>query len=421
MQWLAHDLHTFRVAVFSGAAQVGFEGSFYGLITSRSVWRTGTFHIAFGLLSASIGSCMDTVVKAYLTLTHARGLGPRKTKLLVEHFGSAEAVLAAAQAELLSVPSVGPSLAQALVSAKESNWATEEGARAERLGVTLVPYEHEAYPESLRAIYDPPAVLYVRGRLDLLQARAVGIVGTRDASEYALKLTEKLAVGLAEAGVTVVSGLALGVDSAAHRGAVKVDGGTTVAVLGSGVDTIYPRQNSGLARTIWQGRGAVVSEYPLGTQPRPTNFPGRNRIINGACQGIVVVEAGVKSGALITANYAAEEGRTVFAVPGRVGDPRSEGTLALLKQGAVLVQETNDILQELGWDAPPSPQPEKKLNLSAEQQAVADLVAKLGTPLLDDLVAGTDLDVPQVLPLLTLLELQGVVKTLPGGRYTRVY
>ena len=365
---------------------------------------------------------MDAVTRAYLTLVQARGLGPRKTKLLVEHFGSAEGVLGAARADLLNVQGVGPSLAQAVIAAKESTWADEEGNRAERLNVEIVHYEHAAYPDSLRAIYDPPALLYVRGTLPdaLREPRAVGIVGTRDASDYAKRLTETLAKELAEAGVTVVSGLALGVDSAAHRGAVKVDGGSTVAVLGSGVDTIYPRQNGELARKIWQGGGAVVSEYPLGTQPKPSNFPGRNRIINGFCKGIVVVEAGVKSGALITADYAANEGRTVLAVPGRVGDPRSKGTLELLKQGAVLVQETNDILQELGWDATHSPS-KPQIALSAEQQTIADLVTKLGTPLLDDLVITSKLDAPQLLPLLTLLELQSVIKKLPSGRYARVY
>lgn len=162
--------------------------------------------------------------------------------------------------------------------------------------------------------------------------KAVGIVGTRDASEYALHFTEKLARDLAEAGVVVVSGLALGVDSAAHRGAASVAGGQTVAVLGSGVDIVYPRQNQDLARTIFSGYGAVVSEYTLGASPRASNFPGRNHIINGLGSGVVVVEAGMKSGALITADYALEEGRTVFAVPGRVGDQRSSGALALLKK-----------------------------------------------------------------------------------------
>ncbi|CAN5871743.1 hypothetical protein BH24DEI2_BH24DEI2_17570 [soil metagenome] len=246
---------------------------------------------------------MNDATLAYLTLSHAKGLGPRKIKLLVEAFGSAAAVLAAAQDELLAVESVGPSLAKSVMAAKESDWPEREVARAERLNVALVHLEDERYPSSLKAVYDPPPVLYVRGEMPI-GAKAVGIVGTRDASEYALKLTEQLAGELAEAGVTVVSGLALGVDPAAHRGAVSVPGGLTVAVLGSGVDVVYPRQNQNLAKTIFSGRGAVVSEYPLGTGPRASNFPGRNRIINGCASGVVVVEAGAKSGALITADYA---------------------------------------------------------------------------------------------------------------------
>ena len=357
---------------------------------------------------------------AYLSLSHAKGLGPRKIKLLVEHFGSAAAVLEAAQDELLAVEKVGPSLARAVLSAKESDWPEREVLRAERLNVALVHLEDPRYPESLKAVYDPPSVLYVRGELPT-QPKAVGMVGTRDASEYALRLTEQLARDLAGAGVVVVSGLALGVDTAAHRGALSAPGGLTVAVLGSGVDVVYPRQNQDLAKTIFSGRGALVSEYPLGTGPRSSNFPGRNRIINGLASGVVVVEAGAKSGALITADYASEEGRTVFAVPGRVGDPRSSGTLALLKQGAVLVQDVDDVLNELGWDAGssrhPAPTPP---DLPPQEAALLEAIRRLGNPLLDDLVAAAGKSAAELLPLLTMLELKGQVKVLPGGRYTRL-
>ena len=373
---------------------------------------------------------------AYLTLSHAKGLGPRKIKLLVEHFGSAAAVLAAAQDELLAVEKVGPSLARAVMTAQESDWPEREVARAERLHVALVHLEDPRYPSSLKAVYDPPPVLYVRGELPVeaeatgFEAtgfkvtgfKAVGMVGTRDASEYALRLTEQLARDLAAAGVVIVSGLALGVDTAAHRGAVSAPGGQTVAVLGSGVDVVYPRQNQDLAKTIFSGRGAVVSEYPLGTSPRSSNFPGRNRIINGLASGVVVVEAGAKSGALITADYASEEGRTVFAVPGRVGDPRSSGTLGLLKQGAVLVQDVSDVLNELGWDASSTRQPEpiRQPDLPPQEAALLEIVQRLGHPLLDDLVVATGKSAAELLPLLTMLELKGVLKTLPGGRYTRL-
>ncbi len=361
---------------------------------------------------------MTDATLAYLSLSHAKGLGPRKIKLLVEHFGSAAAVLEAAQDELLAVEKVGPSLARAVLSAKESDWPEREVLRAERLNVALVHLEDPRYPESLKAVYDPPSVLYVRGELPT-QPKAVGMVGTRDASEYALRLTEQLARDLAGAGVVIVSGLALGVDTAAHRGALSAPGGLTVAVLGSGVDVVYPRQNQDLAKTIFSGRGALVSEYPLGTGPRSSNFPGRNRIINGLASGVVVVEAGAKSGALITADYASEEGRTVFAVPGRVGDPRSSGTLSLLKQGAVLVQDVDDVLNELGWDAGssrhPAPTPP---DLPPQEAALLETIQRLGNPLLDDLVAAAGKSAAELLPLLTMLELKGQVKVLPGGRYT---
>lgn len=361
---------------------------------------------------------MNDTTLAYLALNHAKGLGPRKIKLLVEHFGSAEAVLEATRDDLLAVENVGPGLAQAVLTAKESDWPRQELVRAKRLGVQLVHLEDERYPASLKAVYDPPPVLYVRGNLPTIP-QVVGIVGTRDASEYALHFTEKLARDLAEAGVVVVSGLALGVDSAAHRGAASVAGGQTVAVLGSGVDVVYPRQNQELARTIVSGHGAVVSEYALGTPPRASNFPGRNRIINGLGSGVVVVEAGTKSGALITADYALEEGRTVFAVPGRAGDPRSSGTLALLKQGAVLVQDVTDVLSELGWDAS-APTPRPALSLPPGEAALIETVARLGTPLLDDLVLAAGKSAAELLPLLTMLELKGLIKSLPGGRYTHL-
>lgn len=262
------------------------------------------------------------------------------------------------------------------------------------------------------------------------------IVDTRDASPYALELCKEVARGLAETGMTVISGLALGVDSAAHSGALEAESGTTVAVLGSGVDVLYPRQNAGLAKRIIEGRGAVVSEYPIGTEPHARNFPGRNRIISGLSRGVVVVEAGERSGALITADYALEEGRTVFAVPGRVGDPKASGTLSLLKQGAVLAGSAEDVLQEFGFEGkvrttnrpmkpafelsePQQPTlPAQRPTLPEPQRRVAEAVEGGDSPLLDDLIAATGLDAAELLPVLTLLELQRVVERLPSGRYS---
>ncbi|CAN5604567.1 DNA-processing protein DprA [soil metagenome] len=363
---------------------------------------------------------MDTLTRTYLALALTPGLGPRKIKLLTEHFGDAEAVYAASERELRAVPGLGPKLVASLLEAKRSERPEGELERAARLGATLIHLAHPDYPEALRSIYDPPPVLFVKGELpqalrgELSEIRSVAIVGTRDASDYALGLSHRLAQGLAQAGVTVVSGLARGVDAAAHRGALSVPSGQTVAVLGSGVDTIYPRENGGLGRAILAGRGALVSEYPVGTGPRPEHFPARNRIISGLARAVLVVEGTHKSGSMITASLALEEGRTVFAVPGRAGDPKAGGTLDLLKQGAVLTQDADDILSELGWSAakessgPP---------LSDAERELVTLIRAQDSPLLDDLIAASGQSATALLPLLTVLELKGAVKAVPGGRY----
>lgn len=350
---------------------------------------------------------------AYLTLTRTRGLGPRKIKTLIDTLGSASTVLEASPNELADIEGIGPTIMKAIQEAKQSDWAEKEYDRAQKLGIEIIHLEHPDYPELLKHIYDPPSVLYLRGHMPK-SSRAIGVVGTRDASPYALQLTQTLARDLVQADITVVSGLATGIDTAAHQGAL-LGQGQTVAVLGSGVDVIYPRQNQKLAEDIQHGHGAIISEYALGTPPSPTNFPGRNRIINGLCQGIVVVEAGEKSGALITSDYAAEEGRTVFAVPGRVGDHRAKGTLGLIRQGATLLESAQDILNEFGWhtSAHPTVAPE----LSTHQRLIIQSIETLEHALLDDIHMATQITVPELLSELMMLELNGIVKNV-GGRYT---
>ncbi len=367
---------------------------------------------------------MDNLAKAYLSLALTPGLGPRKIKLLTEHLGDAEKILAASAADLREVEGIGNKLIEAILRAQDSPEADKELARARHLGVTILPLSHPEYPEALRQIFDPPTVLYVRGQLpvtlkgEISKVRAIGIVGTRNASHYALSFSGALGKQLAKAGVAVVSGLALGVDSAAHQGSINTEAGQTVAVLGSGVDVIYPRQNQALAKKILAGHGAIVSEYPLGTEPRAQHFPGRNRIINGLARGVVVVEAGHKSGALITADYALEEGRTVFAVPGRVGDPNTKGVLELIRQGAVLTQSVEDILNEFGWEQDGlNPTGPSLTQLNEGQRKIVELIQQFETPLLDDLINASKLSAAELLPTLTLLELQGIIKTVPGGRY----
>jgi DNA processing protein len=373
---------------------------------------------------------MTDALHAVLTLTFTPGLGPRKIKGLLEHFGAPSALAGAEAGDLLAVEGIGRKLAGSVVAARREAGvkADAELARAERQGVTLLALGTPGYPEALGQIYDPPAVLYVRGSLpdgvhgSLERLRSLGVVGTRNATPYGLELSRRLAQELAAQGVAIVSGLALGVDTAAHEGALAAPGGETVAVLGSGVDVVYPGQNRRLAERLLAQGGALVSEYRLGTAPRAENFPGRNRIINGLSRGILVVEGGKKSGALITADYALEEGRTIFAVPGRVGDPRAEGPLELLRQGAVLTQRAADITDEFGWRAPSAPSAAPSgaasTTLSGLPAELAALIRDRGEPLLDDLIVATGKSAPELLPTLMTLELSGVIRTLPSGRYS---
>jgi len=275
------------------------------------------------------------------------------------------------------------------------------------------------YPGALRHVFDPPARLHVRGRLASDAARlgapAVAIVGSRDATAYGLAVARDLGRGLAEAGIVVVSGLALGVDGAAHRGALEA-GGWTVAVAGAGTDVVYPRQHGALHRAILE-HGAVVSEHAPGTPPRKGHFPRRNRIISGLSLGVVVVEATLRSGSLSTARHALEQGREVFAVPGAVGALRSRGPHALLKTGARLVETVDDILAELPKGvATPAGDPARARSLTGDLAGILDGIVS-GAVTVDALVARLGGNVPEILEKLLALELRGLVVRGPGGRY----
>lgn len=350
-----------------------------------------------------------TELHALLTLRFTPHLGPRRTEHLRRHFGSAGAALSAPLTALRDVPGLDARSVAGVGTAGPREQAEAELAKAAREGVTLLGRGLEGYPDALEALSDPPAVLWVRGDLPEFPVvpRAVGIVGTRGASPHALGLTRRLAADLARAGVTVVSGLARGVDTAAHEASVDA-GGISVAVLGSAVNMIYPSENAGLARRL-----TLVSEYPLDTGPAQHHFPTRNRIIAALSSATVVVEGELKSGSLITATHALECGRTVFAVPGRAGDPRAAGPHRLLREGAVLTETAGDILDELGWgDAPAAPLPD----LPPEQARVH---AALTTPAtLDDLQGATGLALPDLQTALVMLQLMGLAEEV-GGRWAR--
>ena len=328
---------------------------------------------------------------ASLRLAHARYVGPVTYRKLVRVFGSAEASLAAPRERLLEVPDINERAADGIAEARRDPWAEEEQARVRARGVKLLTLDDPSYPLALLSTYDPPVVLYVHGELVPEDALAISIVGTRHCSHYGRSQAEKLAAGLAAAGFTVISGLARGIDSAAHAGALSVDRGRTVAVLGNGIGVVYPPENKKLYERITGAppRGAALSELPLDSPPDAQHFPRRNRIIAGMSLGTVVVEGAETSGALITARFAVDMDREVFAVPGSVESPNSRGPHRLIKAGAKLVDDVEDILDELRDIAAPLVkvrQPDARLRLPSAKALARQESA---TPLLDAAQAST--------------------------------
>ncbi len=343
-----------------------------------------------------------------------RGIGPAKVRRLLDHFGDLEAAWSAAP-EALREAGLDRRALDNLLAVRAGVDLDHILHRLEQLGVQVLTWESPDYPRNLLSIAQPPPVLYVRGTLTPADEWAVAMVGTRQASAYGREVARDLAQSLAASGVTVVSGLARGIDIAAHRAALDA-GGRTIAVFGSGLDQIYPPEHRAFAEAIAKS-GALVSDYALGTQPESGNFPPRNRIISGLSKGVVVVEAGEGSGALITADYAAEQGRDVFAVPGSILQRSSRGTNKLIQQGAKPVLEAADILEELNLAlvvahtearaALPANETEQRLLacLSAEPVHVDDLGAQMGLP------------ISQITSTLALMELKGMVRQVGGMNY----
>jgi DNA processing protein len=343
-------------------------------------------------------------------------VGPSRFKRLLDHFGDPEAAWRAAPLELARA-GLDRRAIDGLVALRQTADPAEVWTRVERLGVTVVTLDDPAYPALLREIADPPPVLYLRGELAAADRWALAVVGTRRMTPYGRQVVERLVGELARAGLTIVSGLALGIDGAAHRAALQA-GGRTVAVLGSGLDQLYPSDHIGLAREI-VGSGAVMTEFPLGTKPDAVNFPRRNRIISGLSMGTLVIEAAETSGALITADFALEQGRDVFAVPGSILSSASTGPNRLIKEGARPVTSAQDILEELN------------LTVVAQHEAVRDALPddptesallKLlsGEPLhVDEIGRSSALPAWQVSSALTMMELKGLVRQVGGMNYVR--
>lgn len=384
---------------------------------------------------------MEDDLSAWLRLTLLPGIGPERQRSLLAAFGLPAQVFAAGRSAIAAV--AGADTADLLFAAPDEAriaaalaWAVEPGNHILTLG-------DAAYPRGLLEIPDPPVLLYVKGDPALLSSNALAVVGARSATPGGVANAQAFAEHLAGAGLTIVSGLALGIDAAAHRGALDQAEGKTVAVIGTGADRVYPARHQALAREIAQ-RGAIVSELPLGTPALPHNFPRRNRLIAGLARGVLVVEAAVGSGSLITARLASECGREVFAIPGSIHSPLARGCHRLIRDGAKLVETAADVLDELAWgeSARPPAQPSSRSTARGRKRAVEDASKPLFPPPapnadlppdqaavldalghdpldVDTLAARSGLTLDALYAILLALELDGRISRLPGGRFQR--
>lgn len=374
-------------------------------------------------------------MKDWIALNMTPGVGPRVTARLLEHFGSAEAVFEAPRREL-ALARLTPETIESIANRELHERAEREIENVRKLGGDILVLDDGVYPTLLRETYDPPVVLYVKGQWsESLEGPCVAIVGSRRCSTYGQNAALMLSRELAQRGVTIVSGLARGIDASAHRGALEA-GGRTVGVMGTGLDQVYPRDHKKLAEEILGNKGALVSQFPLGTPPVSENFPYRNRVISGLSLGVVVVEAAENSGSLITARLAMEQNREVFAVPGNITSRNSFGTNYLIKgAGAKLVQQWQDVASELPAEIaaqllpPPSKKKRKGELVDQLQLTPADLneneraIFKLlttDTPMqIDTLAETTKLSITQLTTALLTLEMRELIRALPGKCFVR--
>ncbi len=362
--------------------------------------------------------------EAYLTLNLISGIGPVRVRRLLEAFGSPEAALRARRGALARVEGFGPEMAQRVADWEAHIDLSRELRRIREVGAQVLTAEDAGYPATLREVFDPPLVLYVWGRLEARDDRGIAVVGSRRATHYGVQCARRLGFQLAQSGVTVLSGLALGIDASAHEGAVAARG-RTVGVLGSGLGKFWPPANKALADRIADGHGAVVTEFPVDYNPDKQSFPLRNRIVAGWSQAVVCVEAPARSGALITVNQAADYGRPIYAVPGPIDRPTSEGCHRLIQNGARLVMAAADILDDLGWLIPPEADGGGEEARGGAGVALAGDEHRLFEVLghderaFDDLVAASGLAAAAVTVALMKLELKGLVRQRPGRHYRR--
>jgi DNA processing protein len=351
-------------------------------------------------------------------LSNVEGIGPAIFLSLIEKFGTAEAVFGASFSDIMASETVNAQLAQKILLSK--NWDNEKEKFDQALpeGSLFVTLTEQNYPAKLKTIANPPPYLYIKGHLDLFEAPSLAIVGSRRPSDYGLRLASRLASDLAGAGVIIISGLAYGIDGAAHQAALEA-GGKTIAVFGCGLDIVYPNGHRGLADRIVKS-GCLISEFPKGAKPEKFNFPIRNRIVSGLSDGILVVEAGVKSGALVTASLGLDQGRDILAVPGRVDSELSAGPNGLIKQGAIAITSADDIFNNFGWhQSSIAKEPEFDLNKLSRDELTIFKELSVQPVHIDEIGRKTNLGPGKTAEALLNLELKGFVMRKPGNFVVR--
>ena len=355
--------------------------------------------------------------KYWIGFSFVKGIGPVRFQKLLDFFGKPE-IAWQAPSEALREAGLGAKIAENVVRTRSSIDLDREWESIQKEGITVLTWEDEEYPRRLKEIDQPPPVLYVKGKLSPEDEWPVAIVGTRRVTAYGRQVTDEIASTLSRNGLTIISGMARGVDAIAHQAALNA-GGRTIAVLGCGVDRVYPPEHKGLSERIVE-QGALISDYAPGTPPEASNFPPRNRIISGLSMAVVVAEAGQRSGALITASFAADQGRDVFAVPGNIMSPQSRGTNRLIQEGAFLIVKPNDVLEVLSLTMVTQ---HRAARVVLPANAVeAQLFQTLGhEPLhIDEIGARTDLPINKVTATLALMELKGMVRQVGGMNYVVV-
>ena len=362
-------------------------------------------------------------ILGWLALYMIPGLGNNSFNALLKRFGSPQAVFEADLSDLLDVREIRKDVAHNIIRKKFVKDPEAELRKVERLGARIITFRDPSYPPLLREIHYPPMLLYVRGKDIPDELMLIAMVGSRNATPYGLKTAEKIAFSLAKSGVGTVSGLAKGIDAAAHTGSIR-GGGFTIAVTGTGIDIVYPATNRKLLDQVVE-TGAVISEFPLGTPPEPKNFPIRNRIISGLSRGVAVIEATRKSGSLITAAFALDQGREVFAVPGSIESFKSKGTHFLIKEGARLIENANDILDEFGLgdrqagkNGIKGTDPVPPAGMTRPEKEVYELIGEYPVHI-DQIVRDSQMDAGEILSILMRMELRGLVRQLPGKMFVR--